>query len=997
MRPTVSHIAIVAVALILAAYIGYLIQTQYRAQLALQRSMVRQVGQESEGIAATIGYFFNERTDDLNHLVESRELGLYFENLALGMSMEYGLKASVVELNQYFLSMQKNKQFGKKTIYDRIVFIDSAGKKIADTLGERGTKQTKRQWKDMLAKDSYAVTFHLEDPGPAGAIVLSMPYFFKAVYAGQILAWIPSGLIYDNFLGGEVRAAQYPAALLYQDRYINLPAEISRVSSPEQLPLPSRLMPRQPLKLALKSPGGPGWEYVVVFAPVLKTPFSLVTFIRATEQFDSHAPAHLLYTTGSMAAIIFAGLVFLYLVNARNTALAARLQETRFREQAIAEKNLDLQAEIAERQIAEQKMSAAMRAAEAANRAKSDFLARMSHEIRTPMNAIMGFSTLLRDMQHDQTQSEYTDIIYQSSASLLRIINDILDLSKIESGKLDLDEYIFHPGREFESTMEVFSAKAVEKQIDLIVFLDPEMPEQVTGDSLRIKQVLINLIGNAIKFTPEGGYVYVEIRLDRTCTEEERCCLQFSVSDNGIGIETEKQEEVFKPFSQADSSVTRQFGGTGLGLSISNYLVTMMGGKILLDSAPGKGSRFSFSLKLRKGQDTDTDKRFSFSRRLNVGVYIKGSTVPSNTRVTMDYLESFGYGVVPCDSPDDLKATGAVDALIVDLGLLGPDTLAVFSAFREIPVIAVSRRTAGEESAGLLFPRLIFQPLNPSKLFNALPEVVPGQSNLLAVEPDRPRTTKPCYNARALVAEDNRTNQLLIKLILSEMGIETDIAENGCIAVEKRRAGRYDIIFMDVHMPLCTGVEATARILEYERNSGTPHIPIVALTANAIKGDRESFLAGGMDGYLSKPIDRGALEGVLEEFLTAPARQQDTAESPVPPPAPPAVPAAEGIMFDVAVTAEDLGISPEAVQILLSEFLLGIDDDLEELRAAALKADRGAIVSAAHRIKGVAGNLRIVTVSHAAGAMETAARDGAAADFRSLYEAVERAVRQLEA
>jgi PAS domain S-box-containing protein len=368
-----------------------------------------------------------------------------------------------------------------------------------------------------------------------------------------------------------------------------------------------------------------------------------------------------------------------------------------------------------------------------ANRAKSEFLANMSHEIRTPLNAIIGFLEFLKDESMGRKKClEYTQIIQSSAESLLQIINDILDFSKIESGKLEIDKHPFESKKEFTNIANLFDAKASKKNINLVLKIDKNMPEVLVTDPLRIKQVIANLIGNAVKFTKEGKNIYITIFY-------KKGYLFVSVKDEGIGIPKEKQKEIFDAFAQADSSTTRKYGGTGLGLAISSKLVEMLGGKLKLKSKVGKGSEFYFAIPVEIGKIDKID----------------------------DFLE---------------------------------------------------------------------EEIN----FN---------------------------NKKVLVVEDNKANQMFMKILLKKMGLDFDIANDGVEAVEKYKQNRYDAILMDENMPNMNGIEATKKIREYEKENNLPHTPIIALTANAIKGDREKFLQAGMDEYLTKPINKKDLIKILSKFL----------------------------------------------------------------------------------------------------------------------------------
>ena len=371
--------------------------------------------------------------------------------------------------------------------------------------------------------------------------------------------------------------------------------------------------------------------------------------------------------------------------------------------------------------------------AKQASKAKSDFLANMSHEIRTPLNAILGFIDLLKEKESDPEKLKYIQTIQSSSNTLLGIINDILDFSKIESNNLQIEKIDFNTYDELNTLADLFRAKASEKSVSLTVKIDKNLPKALVSDPLRIKQVIANLLSNAIKFTPRNGRVELAINYHNGK-------LITSIKDNGIGIAEEKQKDIFKAFSQAESSTTRKFGGTGLGLTISTRLVQMLGGELKLESKPGHGSRFFFEIPVEIGKYQESKKEIT---------------------------------------NEDLKISGR----------------------------------------------------------------------------------------RVLLVEDNKANQMFMSLLLKKFGLIFDIANDGLEAVEKFEQNYYDLILMDENMPNLNGIEATRRILEIEKKTDRTHTPIIALTANALKGDRERFIEAGMDEYMTKPVNKEKLLAMFNRFI----------------------------------------------------------------------------------------------------------------------------------
>jgi len=502
-----------------------------------------------------------------------------------------------------------------------------------------------------------------------------------------------------------------------------------------------------------------------------------------------------------------------------------------------------------------------------ANEAKSLFLANMSHEIRTPLNGIVGFTEILRSTDLTAEQDEFLAIIDKSSENLLSIINNILDLSKIESNKIEIENIVFDAAEEFESAVETYAVSAAEKNIDLNYYMDPTISTKLKGDPTKIKEILINLLSNAIKFTSYGGEINLIIKKIHN-EGDLNPKISFSVQDDGIGMTKDQQSRIFEAFSQADVSVTRKYGGTGLGLTISSQFVELMGGELELESAKDQGTTFFFSLPLEEIISNEVNYIHAFND-ITLGKYEQ--EIPTKLdNYLEDYFKFFGPSVKHFESISSFKELIDNDICKnywIDIDKAKQNILDAIQNIDKSKLIVITNVTSRSkiEELDIIQDNVIYKPVTLSKIKNIL---IKSAATLPQITEESLSAHATKFDAKVLVTEDNIINQKLIKRILEEHGITVELANNGLECFEKRRENNYDLLFMDIQMPVMDGIEATHEILDYEEDEEVPHIPIVALTANALKGDRERFLNEGMDEYITKPIETSELLYVLNKFLS---------------------------------------------------------------------------------------------------------------------------------
>jgi signal transduction histidine kinase/DNA-binding response OmpR family regulator/HPt (histidine-containing phosphotransfer) domain-containing protein len=647
-------------------------------------------------------------------------------------------------------------------------------------------------------------------------------------------------------------------------------------------------------------------------------------------------------------------------------------------------------------------------AALAAVRAKSEFLANMSHEIRTPMNGVLGFVELLGSTPLEERQREYLNTVRASGEALLSILNDILDFSKIEAGRIELETIDFSPRELVESVADLFAPKAQEKKIEFMCGVAASVPPRLKGDPTRLRQVLLNLVGNAIKFTEHG-----EVELETTATErpDGQSALEFVVRDTGIGIARSRIGGLFQPFVQADGSTTRKFGGTGLGLVISRRLVDLMGGTIEVASEEQKGTRFTVRVVLPSGTPVAAAPIVPVA--LHQAPVLVVDDNATNRSLMHEVLRSFGCEVVCVAGGSEALAAlrDAADAgrrfglLLIDMqmpdmdGRTFAELVRADARFADIPRILLSSMLFAStvRASELGVHAILTKPVKRAALFDAIVTVFDqlsgGEVESAPVPPtDKGKSPSDVLvgvgkGIRLLLAEDNPVNQKLAKALLGKTGAEVLLADTGRAAVETWERGGIDMILMDVQMPEMDGTEATVEIRR--REGPDRHVPIVAMTAHAMPGDREMCLGAGMDDYITKPIRPAELARVVGQWGRG--RQGEAAE-----PAP--RPAGEDELMsdakkyaDVVERLREIGLTddPELLAETTQLFLNDAAAMVESMKDGFSKGDAGALGRAAHRLKGAALNLGVASVAGTARSIEEKARRSELVDVASAVAVIE--------
>lgn len=670
--------------------------------------------------------------------------------------------------------------------------------------------------------------------------------------------------------------------------------------------------------------------------------------------------------------------------------------------------NSELEQEIQKLKAAE----AARSSAEAASHIKDEFLANMSHELRTPMNAVIGLSHLCLQTELSGKQQDYLQKIHGSAKSLLGILNDILDVSKIEAGKMELDRIPFELDDVMDNLATILGVKAQEKNLELLIETSPDVPSVLVGDPLRLGQVLINLAGNAVKFTPKGEVV-VSAELEKEVGDQ--VILRFTVKDTGIGMSQPEIEKLFRPFTQADTSITRKFGGTGLGLTISKRLIEIMGGKIWVESTPGLGSKFIFTVSCFKAEKQADTPHTEFTGLGGMRVLAVDDS-ENSLLILKSYLESFSFDVSVENNGRDALSTvrkankegRPFNLAILDWKMPQMSGLELARELRQMPELTVKPKVlmiAGYGQSGIpalindkVIDGVLEKPFKQKKLFDSIANIfglekwATGKFRIIGAQ-FNPALVAQVRGAYLLLVEDNEINQQVARELLESFGIKVAMAENGEEAIARLKEEPFDGVLMDMQMPVMDGITATREI---RKNPALANLPIIALTANVYVSEQNAFLAAGMNDHIGKPLDPDRLIATLAKWIH-PARLADN--SPPPPTAtasaPMPLPDLPGVK--VAESVRRIGGNTGLYYSLLEKFRINQKDAARNIRDALASNDLKTAERLAHTLRGIAGTLGAEYLQTQAELLENKIKNGTLDEVEPLIETIDRELGKLMA
>jgi len=1107
-RPLFQRVALVLGGLALSLYVIFLLNKNYEGQLRLHQTLQEKFRLETNNRATSIGNFVAERLNNIKYLAQSRELSIYFTNKALKMSMQYGLRSSLLAIEQRFDQVIEETSIQGKPVFDRLLFVSVHDHVLADTGGPRD-HHTPRDWSTYLIKDRGGPRFLQGETDRQVTIVA--PYWFKGAYVGELVAWVSLQRI-------DAHLVEHPrSALVHREAILRAPGGqlLLGQMDPKTVEQIGEGLAGQPSGTVLSTviPNQEGVELSVVAmrTPIAGTPLSLLTVQPRAEVFGNQATVLLSVVLPGVVVTLAVMVVVRFWMRrrqieaerARTLAEAAATYRSIFESandvifvldvdtgtvvdvngqamwqfgytpdevkvlgiEGLSERDADGQPMSAESWIehqrggdshllewrfkgrsgeviwaeiglregvigGERRMLAVAREiggrkraelelrklneelstrteearrmageAQAAAEAKSRFLATMSHEIRTPMNGVLGMAELLADTELSQRQRRFVDNVRRSAETLLTIINDVLDFSKMEADMIELDDAPFDLRELVDEVAELFAERAHRKGLELVCAVAPNVHTALRGDFGRLRQVFANLLGNAIKFTETG-----EVSLRVACAAEDdlQSLLSFEVRDTGIGIPAEAQERVFDSFSQADSSTTRRYGGTGLGLAICKRLVHLLGGDIHVESGLGAGATFRFTARFVKetAVERTSGQILDVLRTLRVLVVDDNAT---NRSILEEQLAAWGIAHASADGAAsafdwlrDAKVSGRPFGLVLlDKEMPGVDGIDLAGQIRldtgveQLPIVMLSsiwRDLDDGAMRALGIRAYLTKPVRQSQLYNTLLRVI-RTDHAIEPEPGMPRPSAhtalspAATGQRILLVEDNPVNQELGREMLLSFGLRVDVAEDGEQALAALQAESYALVLMDCQMPVVDGFEATRRLRAAERAAAEgAHVPVIALTANALAGDREACLAAGMDDYLSKPFTMGQLAEALSGWLPSAPAGEAISVQPVPEALARAEPDSEQPRLDPdvlkAVRALQRPGAPDLVQKVVSLYLESAERLILELQQAAEGRDAEALTASVHGLKSASANVGATRLSVLCKSLEMDSRAG---------------------